>query len=61
MKNVIVNVPAVKGPIRKSPGFAKKELADYKLDIVALCGFGCRYCSSNSERTNAKTIPGHDI
>lgn len=44
----VVDVPAVKSPIAPSPGFAKKQLADYKLDIVGLCQFGCRYCSSNS-------------
>jgi hypothetical protein len=48
MKNKTVEVPAIKNPIQKSPGFAKKDLADFKLDIMALCGFGCRYCSSNS-------------
>jgi hypothetical protein len=30
-----------------SPGFQKKELADFKIDLMALCGFGCSYCSSN--------------
>lgn len=47
MKNVVVEVPTIKAPIAKSPGFAKKELSTYKLDILALCGFGCTYCSSN--------------
>lgn len=47
VKNRVVNVPSIKQPITKSPGFAKKELADYKLDLMALCGFGCLYCSSN--------------
>ncbi|MGK0256988.1 MAG: DNA repair photolyase [Candidatus Azotimanducaceae bacterium] len=47
MKNKIVEVPSIKTPIKASPGFAKKELADYKLDIIGLCGFGCVYCSSN--------------
>ena len=47
MKNKIVDVPSIKRPIQASPGFAKKELSDYKLDILGLCGFGCRYCSSN--------------
>ena len=43
-----VVVPAtVGGPIFESPGFAKKGLADMKLDLLALCGFGCAYCSSN--------------
>jgi len=48
MKNKVVEVPALKDPIRKSPGFAKKELSQFKLDLLALCGFGCRYCSSNA-------------
>ncbi|WP_437277941.1 ParB N-terminal domain-containing protein [Sorangium sp. So ce375] len=47
MKNRIVNVPAVKDPIKPSPGFEKKGLSDFKLDIMGLCGFGCAYCSSN--------------
>ena len=44
----IVEVPSIREPIRPSPGFQKKALADYKLDIMGLCGFGCRYCSSNA-------------
>ena len=48
MKNIVVSVPTISQPIRPSPGFAKKELSTYKLDIMALCGFGCSYCSSNS-------------
>jgi len=47
MKPKIVNVPSTKNIIQLSPGFKKKELADYKVDLLALCGFGCRYCSSN--------------
>ncbi len=47
MKNKVVNIPAVKNPIKPSPGFVKKKLSTYKLDILGLCGFGCRYCSSN--------------
>ncbi len=47
-KNLVVEVPSIKQPIVKSPGFAKKELATWKLDLMALCGFGCRYCSSNT-------------
>ena len=42
-----VEVPTIKTPIRKAPGFAKKGLADFKLDLVGLCQFGCVYCSSN--------------
>ena len=48
MKLKIVQVPSIKEPITASPGFAKKLLADYKLDLMALCGFGCSYCSSNT-------------
>lgn len=48
MKNRLVVIPSVKDPIKKSPGFAKKDLATYKLDIMGLCGFGCSYCSSNA-------------
>lgn len=44
----IVEVPSIKRVIAKSPGFAKKELSTYKLDLLALCGFGCLYCSSNN-------------
>jgi len=47
MKSVIVDIPSIKDPIKRSPGFEKKGLADYKLDIMGLCGFGCSYCSSN--------------
>jgi DNA repair photolyase len=47
MKNTVVEIPSILKPIAASPGFAKKHLADHKLDILGLCGFGCRYCSSN--------------
>ena len=47
MELKIVNVPSINRPITPSPGFAKKKLADYKLDACGLCQFGCRYCSSN--------------
>ena len=43
----IAEVPTIKEPIQPAPGFAKKGLADDKLDLAALCGFGCAYCSSN--------------
>lgn len=48
VKNKIIEVPTIKEPITRSPGFAKKLLADFKLDLLALCGFGCIYCSSNA-------------
>jgi hypothetical protein len=43
MKNRLVVVPPIAKLIRLSPGFAKKELSDFKLDLLALCGFGCTY------------------
>lgn len=46
-KQLRVIVPPLKSVINESPGFSKKQLADHKLDILALCEFGCRYCSSN--------------
>ncbi len=47
MKNKLVVIPTIQTPIARSPGFEKKLLSEYKLDILGLCGFGCRYCSSN--------------
>ena len=47
MKTTFVNIPTIEVPIAASPGFAKKGLSDFKLDIVGLCQFGCVYCSSN--------------
>jgi DNA repair photolyase len=54
VKNKLVVVPSIVEPIKLSPGFAKKgidglidPLGHCKLDLVALCGFGCVYCSSN--------------
>lgn len=47
MKSVVVEVPSIKNPIQPCPGFLKKELADFKLDVMGLCQFGCIYCSSN--------------
>jgi len=48
MKNIAIDVHTIKTPIAKSPGFAKKGLSEFKLDILGLCAFGCRYCSSNT-------------
>jgi len=48
LKNKIVNLPSINSLITTSDGFVKKELSTYKLDIMGLCGFGCRYCSSNA-------------
>lgn len=36
-KQLRVIVPPIKSVINACPGFAKKQLADYKLDILALC------------------------
>ena len=44
----VVHLEASADPIKKSPGFKKKLLADRHLEMMALCGFGCRYCSSNN-------------
>lgn len=44
----LVTVPNTATLIKKCPGFAKKGLADHKIDLLALCQFGCRYCSSNT-------------
>lgn len=58
----IVEVPSIREPVRPSPGFAKKGLADFKLDLLGLCGFGCRYCSSNHGnylRINHKRFAEH--
>lgn len=44
----LVEIDSIKEPIAKSPGFEKKQLSHYKLDIMALCQFACKYCSSNS-------------
>lgn len=46
-RHLSVLVPSIQNPIQESPGFAKKGLADHKLDLCGLCAFGCRYCSSN--------------
>jgi DNA repair photolyase len=48
MKNIIVEIPSIQTPIVRSPGFQKKALSEFKLDIMGLCEFGCRYCSSNN-------------
>ena len=69
----IVRIPAIREPIQPSPGFQKKQLADFKLDICGLCQFGCTYCSSNHgnylrirrdqfadltrQQTGARTLP----
>ena len=50
MRSLPVIVPTIKDPIQPSPGFEKKELSTYKLDILGLCGMGCVYCSSNNGR-----------
>lgn len=47
LRSKIVRIPCVIRPVQESPGFEKKELAEFKLDIGGLCEFGCAYCSSN--------------
>ena len=48
MKPKIVEMESTKVLIHESPGFAKKKLADYHIELLGLCQFGCAYCSSNS-------------
>lgn len=48
MKYLPVVVPSRKTQIHPAPGFKKKGLADYHLELSALCGFKCTYCSSNA-------------
>lgn len=45
---VFIDVPSIATPIKQSPGFDKKELADRKLDIMGRCEFQCSYCSSDT-------------
>lgn len=47
MKKLVV-IPSIREPIQSSPGFNKKKLSTYKLDVMGLCNFGCTYCSSNA-------------
>lgn len=46
--NKMVEIESIREPIVKSPGFEKKELSQFKIDLMGLCGFGCSYCSSNT-------------
>lgn len=48
MKTKLVVVPNLKRLLHESPGFAKKGLSTWKLDIAMLCELGCCYCSSNA-------------
>lgn len=47
MKMKVVEIERDKKIIQKS-SWTKKELADYHLDALKFCEFGCSYCSSNS-------------
>lgn len=48
MRSLQVRDPEmVKAPILESPGFAKKGLSDYHLDLARRCGASCSYCSTN--------------
>lgn len=44
----IVEFNSIREPIVPSPGFAKKALSSFKLDLMGLCEFACSYCSSNA-------------
>lgn len=48
MKNRLVVVPGKRRQVTTCPGFEKKNLAHSHLELSALCGFGCSYCSSNA-------------
>jgi DNA repair photolyase len=49
MKNRLVVIPNTKNVIQPSK-WEKKGLAEYHIELSGLCGFGCRYCSSNNTR-----------
>lgn len=42
----LVQMPGLARPLQKSPGFAKKDLATWKLDLMGACEFQCSYCST---------------
>lgn len=76
MKNKLVVVHEKKSVISSAEGFQKKLLADDHIEVLALCGFGCSYCSSNNgfylrthrqeflaatqEQLGAAQLPGDD-
>jgi len=47
MRSETVYWEAQKNPIKPSPGFVKKGLSDYHLELSAKCQYECTYCSSN--------------
>lgn len=47
MKTTVVKIPARKQFIAPS-SWPKKKLADFHLEALHFCEFGCQYCSSNS-------------
>jgi DNA repair photolyase len=47
VKNRLVVIPNTKKVIQPS-GWEKKGLAEHHIELSGLCGFGCRYCSSNA-------------
>lgn len=47
MKNKLVMIEPMAKLIQPTK-WAKKGLADFKIDLTGLCGFGCTYCSSNT-------------
>lgn len=70
MRVLIVNDPEmVKAPLIESPGFAKKGLSDYHLDLLRRCHAQCTYCSTGAttpmrvhrERLNRLAIAQHGI
>ena len=59
---VPMGAAGLKNPITPCEGFEKKHLADWKIDLLFLCFFGCRYCSSNhgyNMRTRKRRVTTH--
>lgn len=49
MKKKIVEIEnPIKTLIASSPGFKKKELSDFHLELGGVCEFGCLYCSTDT-------------
>jgi hypothetical protein len=60
VKNRLVVIQDTKKALQPSPGWSKKALADFHVEMTGLCGFGCLYCSSNSSEWLRITSGEHD-
>jgi DNA repair photolyase len=56
-KLTMIETSSIQKPIQQSPGFSKKELADYKLDLMGRCALLCSYCSSDTGRALMTRMP----